>query len=446
MGGRTCVSEVPSLLQRMGLGRFGRQVFTIASGAAAGQIVLLAAAPVLARLYNPTEFGAFAAWVSIIAIVGAVSTLRFHLAVVLPESADKALHAVALCLLTVATATALFELTIPWVGRPLLALVDAPSLQPLLWLLPVSVAAVGISATLTCLASRQERFGVLGGSRASEGAGKAAAQIGLGFAGLGGAGLIIGDAVARMLGAAVLAVGLWRNGLANVARTRWAEVTATARRYVDFARFGAPSQLLNSAGLQLPPLLFAASYGLEVAGIVALAQRVVLAPLVFVGQAASQVYHGTGGRLSREDPRGLRSLFVQTSVRLLALGVVPMALLAAFGPFLFTLVFGDEWTESGQYARLLVPAFLVQLVVSPLSQTLNILERQRWQLAWDVVRLALVVGAIVGSAALSMPPRTAVIAYSAGATVAYLIHHLMGWLAIRSLNAGFVPDQGPSSD
>lgn len=420
-------------LQRLGLGHFARQVLTVASGAAAGQIALLAAAPVITRLYSPDQFGAFAAWVSVIAVIGVASTMRFHLAVVLPERHEDAYRVLSLCWVVIASVAALVAVVLPWVAEPLLRLVRAPTLGAVVWLLPVAVAAIGVSVTLASLSSRLQAFKLLGGARASEGAGKAAAQIALGMAGLGGAGLIIGDAVARTIGAVVLAVGLWKRGVRESLRSRRQDVSAAARRYVDFARFGTPSQLLNSAGLQAPALLFAATYGLEVAGILALGLRVVLAPLVFVGTAASQVYLGTGAKLAREDPEGLRRMFVRTSARLLGLGAVPMTVLVLFGPDLFGLVFGSEWTEAGHYARLLAPAFVLQFAVSPLSQTLSIVERQRWQLAWDATRMTVVLATILGSAAFGLDARSAVLAYSVGAAVTYTLHHLLGWLAIRGL-------------
>jgi len=432
-GHHVAAGHVAAWYARLGLGRFGRQVLTVASGAAAGQIALLLASPVLTRLYDPDHFGALAAWVSIIAVLGGASTLRYHLAVVLPDANEDAHRVLAVCFAVVFLVAGALAAALPWIGAPILDLVQAPTLRPLLWLLPLTIAAIGLSVSLTTLASRVAAFGRLGVARASEGAGKAVAQIALGVAGLGGAGLVIGDTIARALGTAVLGVTMWRNGVRAALRSRRADMRDMARRYVDFARFGTASQLLNSAGLQAPALLFAGTYGLEVAGILALGQRVVVTPMVFVGQAASQVYLGTGARLAREDPWGLRRMFVKTSLRLLVLGLLPTLVLVAFGPFLFGVVFGPQWPEAGHYARILAPAFLIQFVVSPLSQTLNIVERQRWQLAWDAMRLAIIAGAIVGSATLQWEPREAVAAYSGAAAFAYLVHHVMGWLAIRSL-------------
>ena len=50
------------------------------------------------------------------------------------------------------------------------------------------------------------------------------------------------------------------------------------------------------------------------------------------------------------------------------------------GPTLFALVFGDAWRAAGEIVQLLVPLYLTRFVVTPVSQTLNILGRQKLHL------------------------------------------------------------------
>lgn len=97
---------------------------------------------------------------------------------------------------------------------------------------------------------------------------------------------------------------------------------------------------------------------------------------------------------------------------LLALGVVPAAALMMFGAEIFSVVFGEEWTQAGQFAELLSVGFLARFVVSPVSQLLTIIERQDLQLVWDVLRLLLLLGALLTPYYLDRPVEQVIGAYS----------------------------------
>jgi len=202
-------------------------------------------------------------------------------------------------------------------------------------------------------------------------------------------------------------------------------------RYRDFPRWSTPGVLMNSAGLQAPALLLASFWGLEVAGVFALGQRVIAMPMALVGQAAAQVHLGQAGRLARENPRALERQFARATWQLVGLGALPIAALALVGPWAFGLVFGAQWTEAGVYVRIFAIAFALQFVVAPLSSTLNVLERQRWQVAWDFGRLVAVVGSLVVCASAGVDARTALAVYAIVASIAYVVLHGLGWIAIR---------------
>jgi O-antigen/teichoic acid export membrane protein len=104
---------------------------------------------------------------------------------------------------------------------------------------------------------------------------------------------------------------------------------------------------------------------------------------------------------------------------------VPFGLLALSGPWLFSVVFGREWAETGRYFQVLAPMCLTQLVVVPLSQTLAILERQSLQLGWDAARLALLVGVFAGSRHAGLAPYPAIALFGIAMTAAYIVLYLL---------------------
>jgi O-antigen/teichoic acid export membrane protein len=189
-------------------------------------------------------------------------------------------------------------------------------------------------------------------------------------------------------------------------------VWQAAARYRRFPLITGISALLKGVGGQFPPLLIGAFYGPHVLGWFALCQRLLAAPIALVGQAVSQVYLGEAPQLARSQADGLRQLYIGTAKRLLFLGVGPTVVLIGGGPWLFSVVFGSVWRESGVYVQILSAAFLAQFIVSPLVQTLNILERQDLQLIADIGYPVVTVGSLLVAGVFQLPPVAAIAIYS----------------------------------
>jgi O-antigen/teichoic acid export membrane protein len=211
-----------------------------------------------------------------------------------------------------------------------------------------------------------------------------------------------------------------------------AELRAAIRRYRNFPLLALPATLLNSAGLEVPLLLISAAYGDVRAGLLGLTVRVVSTPLTIVGQAVYTVFTGESSAAIR-DPRATMGRSVRSSVRrLLLVGLVPAAVLVAVGPDLFALVFGPEWSEAGEYARLLAPAYLGQFAIVPVSATLFILERQGRELGWTALRLMLTTAGPVACGLAGAPVGVAVAVLSAGHVVSYAVLYV---LCVRAADA-----------
>lgn len=150
-----------------------------------------------------------------------------------------------------------------------------------------------------------------------------------------------------------------------------------------------------------------------------------------IGRSVAQVYTN---RLAKDSLTGRTRLlptYMKTILALLALGVVPMGALAAFSPWLFGLVFGDEWRQAGVFCQILTPAFYAQFVVSPMIQTLNVLGYQKAQLGWDCTRLFAIFAVFILSARYGLSQLSAVIAISATLCATYVLQFLLSVWAIR---------------
>lgn len=417
-------------LRRLGQSGFVRSVAVLAGGTAAGQGLAILAAPLLTRLYGPESFGYLGVYMAVLAVLVTVASLRYQVAIPLPERSEGAMNLVALSLAVLLAVTALVALLLALFGPVFARLLGAEGLAPYWWLLPLGLLGAGVYQVLNYWSIRTEAFGALARTKLTQALGTVAAQLGLGLVTGGAFGLLAGDALGRAAGSGTLLRlararpdWQWR----QVSRRSLAEI---ARRYRRFPLLSSGSALLNSLGLQLALLLATILYTPVVTGHFALTQRIVGVPMTLIGTAVSQVYLAEAAKQRRRQREGLKRLYLKSSLRLFLVGLAPITLLALAGPPLFAFVFGSEWLEAGRYARILAPMFLAQFVVVPLSQTLNVLERQGLQLGWDTARLLLVLGAFVLGQRLSLPPVQTFILYSAAGTLAYLALFALSYWAL----------------
>ncbi|MEU7173518.1 oligosaccharide flippase family protein [Micromonospora tulbaghiae] len=423
---------------RLAMSSGRRGVLGIAAGSAGGQLLALAAVPLLTRLYRPADFGVLAVVAALVVTVGTVAALRFEMAVPLPEREEDARALVRLGLVAAAGTAVLGSLVVVLAGDRVARWFGQPELAHWLWVVPPSAAAMGVVLVLNQFAVRHRRYGAIGRRNLFQSLSVVVTQIVAGGAGLRPGGLALGLGFGQVAAAAVLLRDARRRGAAAGAGRRTSRLPAVARRYRRFPFLLAPSGLLNVLGTQLPVLLIAYYYGSTVAGWLGLTQRVIAMPAALVASAVAQVYLGEVARIAREQPRRGRRVFLDASRRL-ALIAGPGALLVLVGaPAAFSLVFGPQWHSSGAYAQALAVFMAAQLVVSPLSQTLVVFERQALQLAWDAGRVAVVAGAVSVVALTGGSPLAAVWVFGVSGALAYGVGWLMSLRVVTAAgrNAG----------
>jgi O-antigen/teichoic acid export membrane protein len=409
-----------------------RGSLTIAAGTGAAQLIVIAASPVLTRLFSPTEFGAYSAVLAVLAILSVFACLAYDRAVPLPLTDEEAANILMLCLIiTLAVSGALALILIP-LGPIVLDAVGAPSLRGYGWFLVLGVLGDGLASALLGWAVRMKAYGDIATNRVLERSSMVIAQLGLGFAGWGAVGLLVGAILSSFVSFARLATIAWRGHRAALERITSAGVRAAARRYRRFPLLSAPAHLINVLGLQAPLLLMVALFGAAVGGQFALAHRVLALPISLIAQSLSQTFTGEAAHVAREDRRLIAPLYVRTT-RALAMWTIGPAVLAAIAaPFLFGLVFGPEWSEAGVFAALLTPMYWMQLLTTPTHGALTVLERQDLHLTRETARLLLFGGAVAVAWLLGLSPVGAVAVISVAGMLTYALYGFTTWRAISS--------------
>jgi O-antigen/teichoic acid export membrane protein len=116
-------------------------------------------------------------------------------------------------------------------------------------------------------------------------------------------------------------------------------------------------------------------------------------PLSLVSNSTRSVFYQKASKMyaNRED---LYPLYMKTTLGLLKLFIIPLVVILFFGEELFVFVFGQEWSQSGVIAQVVIFWFLFGFISPPTTVMFNIYGLQRVRLIIQIVTLLLRVLAI----------------------------------------------------
>lgn len=428
------VVPIRSRLNAIRRNGFVRSASVLVGGTAAAQALTVLALPVLTRLYSPEDFSVLAVYVAILTMVQVLACLRLEIAIPLPEDDVEAANLLALALVSAASAAALAGALVLGFGGMFFSAIGQPEMQPFGWLLPFGIWLAGSYAAMQFWSTRKKRFPTIARTRMMQVGSGLTAQLGLGWAGAGPVGLMLGHALMAGAGAVNLARQAWRcdrPALTGVTRRGMRRALSAHRRFPLYSTWDA---LATNASTQVPVLLIATfAIGPE-AGFLMLAMRVVGAPLQMIGNAVAQVYLSGAaeewrrGTLYRKTRTIARNMFLFVSLPIL----VATALAAPF----FDLLFGEEWARAGAVALWLSPMFAVRAIASPISMVMNVIGKQRQMMALKFLGLFVRVGATFIAALIG---NFTIEAYALSSAAIYLLFFLVFLKSARSARTHFNP-------
>ena len=401
-------------------GKFFRDILALAGGTTIGQLLVIAASPLLTRLYTPTDFGLLAIFSSSLGILSVAVSLRYEFAIPIAKSNEEAKSLLVLSLLLVLFSSVVVGVAVVFWGGSFADWVNAPRLESLLWLLPVGLFFYGALQAINYWYTRVKGFSRLGVAKTLQSAGQILFQLLGGFASAGSLGLVGGQVVGRFVSTIYLLPTL-RTNLRAISLEKVRHVIV---RYKKFPLYTAAASLVNVLGTQAPAIMFAKLFSSEIAGLFSLTVRILSLPAALIGQAIGQALYP---RLAEKDAEvnGASGLIGEVAMILLIIAFPTFTFIGAYGPPLFSLVFGSEWKAAGLYAAYLSPWLLIAFISSPLSMFVFVKEKQGTAFALTLYETILRIGSIwIGK--FTGAPECAVALYSFAGIIISVVY--IGWI------------------
>jgi len=188
------------------------------------------------------------------------------------------------------------------------------------------------------------------------------------------------------------------------------------KKHIRYPLFSLPSEIVSSVSAQIPFIILLSKYGPELTGQFAMAFKILGVPMGFVGKAVGDVFR----QKSAEDYKEInncRNTFNKTFLLLASVSLLSALFTWNFISPIVLIVFGNEWELAGTICIFLIPLFAMNLIVSPLTFTLYVVQKQHIDLLWQLILIV----AVYFCLTMTTNFNTSIIYYSITYSILYIL-------------------------
>lgn len=368
---------------------FVRNVIILSSGTAAAQIIGMILSPIITRLYGPEAYGLMGTFTAIISIITPVAALTFPIAIVLPKHDREAKGLIQLSVLASIALSIIIGLFLLVFHQPIISLFNLEDIADYLYLIPLVVLCAGFLQVIEQWLIRTRQFGISAKVTFLQAIIVNGGKVGVGFFNPVASVLIMFSAITEGLKAILMLFLTRKLNSKLIFRSIGKEkisIKYLVNKYKDFPLYRAPEVSLNALSGSLPILLLTFFFGPASAGFYSIGKTVLNIPSQLIGKSVGDVFYP---RISEAANKGenLTHLIRKATLALGAVGFIPYGIVIIFGPWLFGIVFGEEWVTAGEYARWIALWSFFGFMNQPSVKALPVLSAQSFQLKYTIFML-----------------------------------------------------------
>lgn len=390
-----------------------RNILRLASGAAFSQALMIAATPLLTRVFSPDAFGVMAVFSATYAIAIPISTLKYDAAVILPRSGRGAIGLTALVVL-IASSLALATSGLIWLSAQLWSLPHAHAFN--VWL-PLALWLGAIYTLTQQWSARRCDYKHFAYSQIIGAVLNIGTSLALGIW-LGGkaAHLVLGF-VCGLAGSISYMCLSHSPNFSKVFKLKIASLVRRAKIYRQFPLLVLPTVFVMTIGQNGVPLVLSVYYSSYDVGQFAIANRLLLVPAALIGSALTEAFRSEFVRRQRNRV-DIVGLFRRTLSSLAILAVPTFVILAVVAPGAFTFIFGVQYEAAGFVARAMVLGVAAQFICNPFSSVFIVLRRAATGFRVQAITTAVPLAMLAGAAAFQLSLTTVLAVYAVGSAAA----------------------------
>lgn len=394
-----------------------RNLTILVTGSASAQFIALALSPVFSRYYSPHEFGLLAVFMSILSALSVIVCLRYEFAIIPARTVDDASALLQLSL-KITLLTTLLSLA----GVTIFNLFFSGNkdLSNWLWLLPVMTLANGSYQAMLNWANRHKNYKLISRYRIinsiiANGVILAAALLGyISY------GLLVGFVAGGVTAMLVLYISIQKSNAPFAFNLGNAKLRETARKYDVFPKVNLWQAFADMLLINGVIYFLTFFFSQAVVGLYGMTMRVLQAPFNLIGYSIGQIFLQEAAHQYHEG-KNIQPLIKKSILRTAVVALPIVIILVITGPDIFAFVFGDQWRESGQFARILAPWFFLDFIRTPISQVPVIIGKQRQWLAWNVLAIITLTISLAACRIFNIGITESIMTFSFSQTIIYAL-------------------------
>lgn len=379
---------------------FMKNFFILSFSTLLVQVINLVASPIITRLFDSDQLGAYTLAISIISIMGPVICARFDLSIVMAKNDDEVAHLIILSIVFTLMLTAITSIWFIFYLKNNPVIFD--NLGYLVILVVILLLIVGLSNILISYNNRNKEYKLISKVTLIRGSSQSIGQVIFGIFKLGSKGLLLAYFIGSCLGLKKQAESLLKN-IAIFKNITSKKLKSTFIKYKKQLIYGTPSNFINGLSYSILNFLITDLYGLSVFGYYSLSYRMLGIPLTLISTNMSKIFFQEASQ-EKNTTNSFSKSFSKNSRLLVVISSLVTALLMVASPYVFPIIFGSDWYTAGIYVVILAPMFGARLIVSTLSPGLIISNRQNVELYFQFafILMALISYAVCSFFSLSI--------------------------------------------
>lgn len=376
-------------------------------------------------MYSPDQFGTLSLLTSIAALAAPIFLLGMDQAVVNPKDEQVARRMTHLGLISLIGMSVLTGLGYMLFER--FAHFEMENGLNALFL-AAGVFVTGATYLLNQLVVRDEKYLALGIRNTIQSLSITGCQLGMAF--IGGFwshnGLILGFIIGTFVGILALLPDTGR-----YLRPVWRDMSGILRREWRYPLVFGPTATLAQLSQQFPLVFFAAWFGVETAGHVGMAERLIAIPTALIAMAGSSVFVGQLAAAVRENSNNSLALYKSFAVRLGAIGFLAFMACALLGPWIVPIFLGPEWAEAAKLLAIMSIVAWGRMMSTPLKGTFRVLGAARIIGLFEIFRTLIlaIVAMIIAGFSIPLIP-SAILVYGTVAAQEFVLVWL-GYVLVK---------------
>lgn len=364
-----------------------RSVLIIVSGTLGGQIIGFLLIPIITRLYGPDLYGVWGIVISLISILTPLITLSYSSAIILPEDDSEARSLMQVSMLIASLLSIILFIVFFLFSDKISYFLNIEFLNNYLIVLPFLMLLIALRDVMQSYLLRIKDFKVVSFSNFNQSLFTYGGQALAGKFYPSVFSLIFFYGISFLVNI-LMFIYLKKISLRFLYLYNGINYRTLLGKYRDFPIYRAPQIFFNSLSYSFPVLMLTSMFGVKAAGFYTLTRTVLSLPVTLIGNSVQSVFYPHFNSLILKKKESY-ALLRKSTFSIAILAFIPFGIIFLYGSEIFSIVFGRDWAEAGEYAKWLSILLYSTLFNKPAISIIPILGLQKWFLIYEVVSLTI---------------------------------------------------------